>query len=286
LIGDSLQNDTTKKYSYNKTLGRELGSCVVHALNNDLPPGEENLLNSVALMRGTSMVVQYMKISESLPVCVGVFKAADEIDDILRMSENPAHVHWDWNSTRLSSEEERSIVKTILKRTKENFKKFQKELAPSHSSKILAINEIANALASYLRPQIGSNKMPPGSPRSPIHIAFLNQPSPPVVTKKGDLRIDCKFQVSIDEKCPYEKLKMYVRINSPIIEQGEASKDRLAFKMSVTDIEKPSEYCGDATDELTFILEKKRSVTIRAVSEDYDRDWEIRVEPELRGETI
>lgn len=285
LSGNALPSADKKKTEYNKLQGKNIGSLVTCSLSDDPPAVEEDMQNSVAFLRGTSMVVQYNRMSEMLPVCIGVFRAGGDIDEILRKSEPPAHDKWDPKSTNLL-EDDAAIVSSVLKRTKTYFLQFQKAAAPAATQKSSPIRELQQALASYLRPRNVGSKMPSGVTESPMHLSFVTKPYPPLVTKSGEYRIDFKFQVWIDETCPHEKLKIRVNINCPIIEQGEASKDHVNFRMSVVDEEKPTDYIGDATGNIEFILEKNRHLLIRAVSDDYDRDWEIRVEPELRGEPI
>lgn len=86
----------------------------------------------VALVRSPSMVVAYQAAgSAGKPPFVGVFRAHDDVDQALKLSEPPAHDRWDPVARRLENESDGAyFVETILRRIKEQAKGYQKRLAP------------------------------------------------------------------------------------------------------------------------------------------------------------
>lgn len=90
---------------------------------------DEELVNSIALIRAPRMVVAYetpRKISRTHAGC-GVFIADQSWDNLFKRSEPPAHDKWDANSSRLS-DAERTTLKDVLKQLKDSFRSFVNSL--------------------------------------------------------------------------------------------------------------------------------------------------------------
>lgn len=90
--------------------------------------------NRVAIMRGTGMVIDYVKMGgDQYEPAIGVFVAHKDIRDHLRIAENAAHSQWSEDSRRLAQQYP-EIGKELVKRTNrvlmKNFRDFQKSLQP------------------------------------------------------------------------------------------------------------------------------------------------------------
>jgi hypothetical protein len=127
-----------------------LGTCgmVVVPEDQNGPVVPHDRCNTVALIRMPLMVVAYKSFSETAPLVVGAFLAADDVDTPLRKSEPPAHDRWDPESANLSSEDgkEREAVKAVLSRIKSGLKKFQGEAAPPTPAKQRRLSQLVNHL--------------------------------------------------------------------------------------------------------------------------------------------
>ncbi|WP_025770158.1 hypothetical protein [Thioalkalivibrio sp. HK1] len=93
-----------------------------------------NKRNRVAIMRGTGMVIDYVKMgSDQYEPAIGVFVAHKDIRDHLRIAENAAHSQWSEDSRRLAQQYP-EVGKELVKRTNrvlmKNFRDFQKSLQP------------------------------------------------------------------------------------------------------------------------------------------------------------
>lgn len=110
--------------------GRHYGRLaykVVQPTATQLEDEYEYLLNSIALIRGPRMVVEYVtprRISNNHFGC-GIFVAEREssIDDFFKRSEPPAHDKWAEKSERLS-DSEKKILKSLLNNIRKKFRVF------------------------------------------------------------------------------------------------------------------------------------------------------------------
>jgi hypothetical protein len=83
-----------------------LGAVVLDDSEDENPLGEdfENRLDTVAIVRGPLMVVDYhqdWRLSAAAPRAVGCFVAAADIDHVLKLSEPPEHNRWAPTAHRL-----------------------------------------------------------------------------------------------------------------------------------------------------------------------------------------
>ncbi|MBF2760816.1 MAG: hypothetical protein ISN28_11215 [Ectothiorhodospiraceae bacterium AqS1] len=93
-----------------------------------------NKSNRIAIMRGTGMVIDYMKMGgDQYEPAIGVFVAHKDIRDHLRIAENAAHSQWSEDSRRLTQQYP-EIGKELVQRTnrtlRNNFRDFKKSLQP------------------------------------------------------------------------------------------------------------------------------------------------------------
>lgn len=100
---------------------------IIDASQVQLDVESEQLQNSIALIRGPRMVVEYLnpRGMSNINYGCGVFVASKnkEIDDFFKRSEPPAHDKWADKSERLS-ESEKKILKKILDGIRKQFREF------------------------------------------------------------------------------------------------------------------------------------------------------------------
>jgi hypothetical protein len=132
-----VKEETLRVDQFNKSDGLEIGRFAFQSAEPDEAASARN--NCVAIMRGTGMVINYLRIgSEQYEPAVGIYLAAPDIHEFLQFSENAAHSEWEENSSRLAQkfgEKGRVIVRKANSVVKTRFIEFQKGLQPdvSHS---------------------------------------------------------------------------------------------------------------------------------------------------------
>ena len=114
----------------------ELIYKIIETDQSDQSDQTDQFLNSVALIRGPRMVVDYLyprRISNTNFGC-GVFVASKNtvIDDFFKRSEPPAHDKWAEKSERLS-DSEKKILKKILENIRKQFREFVNQYEQSES---------------------------------------------------------------------------------------------------------------------------------------------------------
>jgi DNA mismatch endonuclease Vsr len=131
-IGKSPPNGKTEfRKPFNKSEGDNIGSLgftVLERNDNDEFAVDDSRLDSVALIRSPLMVVAYQRHwMVGSPVMVGAFVAAEDIDDILRAAEPPAHDRWDRDARRLQDQSgrKRQIVDKVLNGIRRSLKQCQ-----------------------------------------------------------------------------------------------------------------------------------------------------------------
>jgi hypothetical protein len=259
------------------------GMVVVPEGQNGAPLVEHDRCNTVALIRAPLMVVAYKPFSETAPLVVGAFLAADDVDGPLKKSEPPAHDRWDPDSANLGSGEgsEREAVKAVLSRIKGGLKRFQSEAAPPTPAKQRRLSQLERALGAYFKPH-GSGPGPhpePGS--SSLHLEFTKQPYAEA-TDDGMLRLRSVFTVSIDPQAEDDSVKLRLLARCPILEDEDQEGDDLPLNVSVKGVDADAD--EDDARLFRFLLAKGEKARFSVQSEPYDPAWTVRLRPEIDAE--
>lgn len=158
-------------------------------IEDENPLGEEfeNRLDTVALIRGPLMVVDYhqnWRLSATAPRAVGCFIAADAIDNILKLSEPPAHDRWDPTASRLclDGDQKPQIVEAVLARIKRAFRSFQNAAKPPAPPRPRRLARLERDLASWFGVGPKGRAAPPHPSSAPISLV----PDGPHVHVEGD----------------------------------------------------------------------------------------------------
>lgn len=274
----------TQKYSPLNRLGeKNLGACgfVVAPLDpQGAPVVPSDRGNTVALVRAPLMVVAYKSFSDTLPIVVGAFMAADDVDNALKKSEPPAHDRWDPDSVNLRDAEGagKELVKAVLARVKAGLKRFQGEASPPSPPQQRRLSLLERALGSYFRPTGVGAGGPPEPTSSFIHLEFSKQPRA-TATGDGQLKLHSAFDVTLDARAEDEAVDLRLRIGCPVLEDEGQEGDDLGLTVDVAGVDARV----DAEDPhlYRFTLTKGSKARFSIESQAYDPAWTVRLRPEL-----
>lgn len=265
-----------------------MGTCgfVVAPLNDQGNPiVRPDRCNTIALIRTPLMVVAYKACSETAPIVVGAFMAAEEVDVILKKSEPPAHDRWDRDSANLRDVkgEAKDVVTAVMSRIRDNLRRFQREAAPPAPAKQKRLSILERALGSYFRPQGMGSKVPPGPTDSPLHLIFTKQPHA-IPTDDGMLKLRSVFDIYLDPQAVEDQVNLQLRISCPVMEDDGQEGDDLALTVKFHGVEAET----DATDHRLYRFAMKKGVKAHFAveSESYDPAWTVRLRPEIDAEAV
>ena len=286
-VGRAVAKAGVHKFApFNKERGLEMGRCgfVVAPLD---PSGNQVVqperTKSVALIRGPLMVVAYHPVSQANPAIVGAYVAPDEdeVEQVLRKSEPPAHDRWDPDSTNLRDENHkaRDIVQSILNRIKTHLRRFQSEATPATPVKKRRMTQLERALGTYFKPSGGPGGAPaPESVPSPLHLEF-SKPAYAEAAEGGMLRLKSTFTVRLDDTSEDDAVPLRLQMNCPVLEDNNEEGENLKLSIVVEGVDAVS----DEADPWTyrFTLARNGKAKFKVESEPYDPAWTVRLRPDI-----
>jgi hypothetical protein len=247
--------------------------------DGDLPVGEERV-DSVALIRNPRMVVSYYRAwQQSNPPVVGVFVADDQVDDILRASEPPAHNRWDKESRRLRDAEgvRKSVVNVVLSRVRSQLKQFQNEASPPPPPRPRRLTILERALASFLTGEKGGRGTPPEPTSAPFHLTYEAGPEA-VPAGEGSLKLRARFSVRLKNDGPLQNALMRLRVTCPVLEDGSEGES-IGLSVVSDDVQLQPDPADSTV--FTFSIKQDETVRVSVESELYDPLWTVRLRPEV-----
>jgi hypothetical protein len=287
--GLSAPKSGTQKYSPLSRLGdTNLGVCgftVVPLNDQGLPIVRSDRCNTVALIRAPLMVVAYKSFSETSPVVVGAFMAAEDVDTALKKSEPPAHDRWDPDSVNLRDADGtwKEDVKAVLSRVKAGLKRFQGEAAPPAPAKQKRLSLLERALGSYFRPTgLGAGGAPEPT-SSFIHLEFSKQPHA-VATGDGQLKLLGSFNITLDGKAEDDAVDLTLRIGCPVLEDEGQEGDDLGITVKCSGVDVRVNPEDKRVYHFTLTKGSKAHFVIE--SDPYDPAWTVRLRPEIDEEVM
>ena len=257
----------------------ELGDLAFTALSDDQQLAvPEDRQNRVALIRNPLMVVSYEALGRVDTPSVGVFVAADDVDDILRMAEPAAHDRWDARSNRLAQWpdplEAREVVESIVRRLKQHFKKFANQAVPPPSLGQPTLKHLGRTLAKWLSPS-GHNGLRPTNTTEPISIVFPQRPW--IVVTDDAVMTKGKVRIALKDGSPGSSLACEFSLHCLPIEEGRSvTEDQIEVTIRDVRAGLPSEPASGAMD---LTLNKGEPLTFEFVTSPYNPDWSVEVRP-------
>ena len=241
----------------------------------------------IALIRGPRMVVDYKTFPKvGLPHVRGVFVADNQVNELLRATEDPAHTHWS-KSVKLVGKNALAptIAAKVLSGIKEHLDEFRKGFAPPprrpDDRTLPTLDELSRLMrGKKLRPPVGALRQ--------IRISLIEQ-AKTRITPAGEL--ECIASVSIkvadwvwselnqSKKEPQiETVQVAVELSLAFVEDDE-SGDRLRLfvdcsrkDFSVTHLPNGKTLCEGA-------IKRDESIVFSVVSVTYSPDWTVRFTP-------
>lgn len=253
-----------------------------------LAPGDELKLGEewldrwgarVALIRAPRMVVQYLlPLPRNHRPAVGVFVADPEIDDALRQSEPPNHDRWDKESRRLT-DEQRSIVHTVLSRIRREFQKFLKDTQPPVPPNAQPLPILQRELARWLHLPLKRGKGG-GHPGDPIEIRWEREPH---ATAKGTrLRSEGRLALRIREDGEYDEVNAKVVVEAHILERDEQAPSGDQIDVTIREEGSGPAASGSVTTRLLKGEWKRYHVETTEYEPTWSIDLRVKVES-IRG---
>lgn len=268
---------------FNKIDDQKIGVCALKVLEKDsdgnLPVAEERV-DSIALMRAPKMVVSYYRSwNVGNPPLAGVYVADDNIDDILRSAESPAHDKWDLDSPRLIDAEgkNRIVVESVLRRLRTTVKDFQRSASPPPPPRPRKLGLLERNLASFLSPSKGGPGPSPDHPSAPIHLKYDVSPKLSATTD-GNLEMSAQFVLKLKEDCEFDELDVRLRVTCAVVADGaDIDPIPVETRSDSGELEVIDQELGTYRIRLT----KQASVKLTSKSAPYDPNWTIRFVPEV-----
>ena len=169
------KTDRRKVANLKRLQDHKLGRIAFEAAEDDEAMSEKN--NCVAIMRGTGMIINYLKLgSERYEAAVGAFVAHEDVWKYLIASENAAHSEWSENSRRLHqdfSKAGKDIVGRLNRTVKRQFNNFQKSLQPDVTTTRSESGLLAKLLSRALTGSAGDAPVPAGEP-NPVRVSLTH----------------------------------------------------------------------------------------------------------------
>ena len=173
---DIISEETLRVSAFHKRHNKNIGRYAFEAAEPDEAKSLRN--NCVAIMRGTGMVINYIKTGgDQYEPAVGVYFADEDIHEYLQTAENAAHSEWSEHSARLRQkfpDDGSKIVSHVNKVIKKRFVEFQRDLQPDVTNSRSESGLLARLLSSSLSGGTKGNSGIPESFPNPVSIS-LNQ---------------------------------------------------------------------------------------------------------------
>lgn len=240
----------------------------------------DDLDNRVALLRQKGMVVDYMNVSTtSNQRWFSVFVADEEADDILKLSEPPAHNKWDSSSMRLFNKhgkQGKKVVDTIHQRIEQNIRSWfnaTRATQQQADQRVRRLDELFGKLFSS-----PGDKPPPPEPNpAPIHLDHLEETWH---ESASNAWITAHPVLRLKEDYPQDSLDVIVRPSCRICEDIELKPGEplsVTAKVQGLDLQSGS----DGSFEVKIV--KHSPIRILLESQEFDNrllvDWRVEVTP-------
>lgn len=218
--------------------------------------------NTIALVRGPLMVVQKYEhrpgAGSSEPTCSGVFRAAPEMEEILRTSEPPAHNAWDYSTGRTDkplARDDRVRIKKIFEKIRTNANKFTRRHREPPPEAPPRCRILESALADLFATADTGPPPPPPPNRDPFSVQFVE---PPTRSADGEnVVIDATVDVSIREEGFFDEKEVMCTLAASLYlirDTGSVGEKLPMSYMNAKDPRTGEEFIGDSHGGTTSLV--------------------------------
>lgn len=277
-----------RRDKFNRLRTLALGTYALELLGDDVVQEfPEDRVGCIALVRSPKMVVQYAAVGRSAPPAVGVYVADPAIDEILKLSEPPNHDRWAPDSRRLEianpdEETARQVIGQVLKRLKDQMRKFQAQAAPPKPAEERRLRFLERELATLFRSNLRDGDGHE-SKTEPVEIRFREGP---VVRAASSGRVETFAKVALKLRADAEedRVDAVVRVRVPVLKDDRGSEDELLpVTIECDQVKDPPQHSTEP--EFRASLTKSDWLAFDFRSDSYDAAWSVRVTVEaLSGE--
>jgi len=231
----------------------------------------------VALVRGPRMVVNYRTFAKlGTPHVRGVFIADQDVDDLLRLTENPTHTKWD-PDVRLPDSPAPSIAKAVGEEVRAALIEFQRKFAPPAPKPDSRSLPVLEELSRLMR---GKRMIPPTPEPRQVHISLTEAAHTETYGDALKCKARVRFRVAdwVWDKISETVVKVQVSLSIAYVEDGGRGGD---LKITATPSNPGFTATGAKSGKTVFhgLLGKGDEVEFSVASETYSPDWTVRFTP-------
>jgi len=231
----------------------------------------------IALVRGPRMVVNYRTFARlGTPHVRGVFVADQEVDDLLRLTENPTHTKWD-PDVKLPESPAASLAKAVGEEVRAALTEFQRRFAPPAPKPDSRSLPVLEELSQLMR---GKRLVPPAPEQRQVLISLTEAAH---TETHGDV-LRCKARVRfrvadwVWDEISETEVKVHVSLSIAYVEDGGRGGD---LKITAKPSNSTFTAAGAKSGKVVFHgpLGKGDEVEFSVASEAYSPDWTVRFTP-------
>lgn len=231
----------------------------------------------IALIRGPRMVVSYQTFKKlGTPHVRGAFIADQEVDDLLRQTENPTHTIWDPDAETPSSAAG-SIAKAVRNLTRAAVVEFQSKFtppAPQPDSRSLPVLE---ELSRLMR---GKRIVPPKPDPRQVLISMTEAAHTEIQGDALTCKAKVKFRVAdwVWAEIAEPEAEVQISLSIAYVEDGGLG-GKLAIEATPSSRRFKSVGASGGRASFQGLLGKDDEVEFSIKSEKYSPDWTVRFTP-------
>lgn len=232
----------------------------------------------VALIRGPGMIVNYLTFSNlGIPHIRGLFAADDEIDELLRQTEDSAHTKWEEKSNTKNPSAP-IIAKEVKKRLREKVIDFKEKFAPPPPPPGDNNLPVLDDLSKLMK---GRKSVPP-KPEPRQVLVRLVEPAHRIPTRDEMLICEATVEFEIADwvwpliNVPAAELS--VSLSLSFVEDGGTGEE---VDIKATCPNANFKQLSKFREQINFTgtLSKGEAVQFKIRSEKYAPDWSVRFSP-------
>jgi hypothetical protein len=239
---------------------------------------DESTHTKVALIRSNKMVIKYMFVTDSQPVACGAYVAPDEINELLKIAEPPAHNEWDEDANKLErmfGDTGRKVVQSVKARVKANANHFRRNAIPKKKPSDNHLKVFDAVLSRLFRNRGQGPSLPPANVKSKFSLQFIDGPTLNANEDSSRIFFDAKIKIELMPDVSESTEFKFVPKCQIAEDEGSGEDLYLEIEASQGVLEKldGGDFKGSLKPGEKLILE--------VVSEEYAPEWTVNFVPTI-----